>query len=325
MLFGDLLTDCSSSCGQNKDELIRMRLLYTLLFVCVSLFSNAQQYNWEIGGGLGTSNYFGDIGGIEFDGQKGPADIMLNTTRFNIALFGRKYIDYRWYVNVQASFINITGDDKLSPGTARESRNLSFENNLFEGIGMVEFHPLIINDLGGKKRHMADLHVHVGTGLGVAYSEPVRLNGGSRVKLRPLATEGEEKKYAPLQMVIPLSAGFFVSLKGRYSGYRVHRFGININYRVTFTDYLDDVSTVYPELAALNGDESRINASWRGWNTDPADPTFPEGNIRGNPNSNDGYFTTMLYYSKRIRSRRKSHKIPRRQEFYGRSRRMKMR
>ena len=39
-----------------------MRLLYTLLFVCATLFSNAQQYNWEIGGGLGTSNYFGDIG-----------------------------------------------------------------------------------------------------------------------------------------------------------------------------------------------------------------------------------------------------------------------
>ena len=298
-----------------------MRLLYTLFFIFMSSFSMAQFYNWEVGGGVGTANYFGDIGGVNQIGKKGPSDVMLNTTRFNIALFGRKYIDYRWYLNVQASFINIIGDDKYSPGTSREPRNLNFENNLFEGIGMIEFHPLIINDLGGKKRHVADLHVHIGTGLGVAYSDPMSLDGN--VKLRPLATEGFDKKYAPIQMVLPFSAGFFISLKGRYSSYRIHRFGINFNYRFTFTDYLDDVSTVYPEYASFNGDETRINASWKGWNPDPSDQTFPEGKVRGNPNSNDGYLTTMIYYSRRISSGKKHHKLPRRQEFYGRSKKIK--
>ena len=302
-----------------------MRLIFLLLLTVSSLTTSAQFYNWEVGGGLGTANYFGDIGGVDQIGKKGPGDIMLNTTRFNVSLFTRKYISYRFYVNLNASFINITADDKYSPGTSREPRNLSFENNIFEALGMLEFHPLIINDLGGKKRHVADLHLYVNTGLGVLYSDPVSISGGSRVKLRPLATEGLENKYSPIQMAIPLGIGTFVSFKGRYSGYRVHRIGISVNYRFTFTDYLDDVSTVYPELESFNGDEARIDASWKGWNKDPLDETFPSGNIRGNPKSNDGYLTTMIYYSKRIAASKKKHKLPRRQEFYGRKRKIKLR
>lgn len=303
-----------------------MRILYTLLFVVFSQFVSAQFYNWEIGGGFGTSNYFGDIGGIEQTGRKGPSDLMVNTTGLNLSLFARKYIDYRWHAFFQASYISIKGADENSPNTDRTHRNLDFENNLVEGIGMIEFHPLIINDLGGKKRHLADLHVTLGTGLGVIYSDPISTSGGGRVKLRPLATEGFDKQYSALQMVIPMSAGFFVSFKGRYSGYRVHRIGININYRFTFTDYLDDVSTVYPALSEFKGDESRINASYKGWNPkDPANTEYREGAVRGNPNSNDGYLTTMIYYSKRIRSGKKTHKLPRRQEFYGRSKRVKFR
>ena len=144
--------------------------------------------------------------------------------------------------------------------------------------------------------------------------------------LRPLETEGSENKYSPVQFIMPVGVGFFVSFKGRYSGYRVHRIGINMNYHLTFTDYLDDVSTVYPQLESFNGDQARIDASWKGWNEkDPSDPTFPEGGIRGNPKSNDGYLTTMLYYSKRIASGKKKHKLPRRQEFYGRKRKVKFR
>ncbi len=299
-----------------------MRIFFILLLSLCALTSSAQYYNWEFGGGLGTSNYFGDIGGVSFDGRSGPADVMLNTTRFNMAVFGRRYLDYRFYINVQASFLNIKGDDKLSPSTGRESRNLNFENNIFEGSAMLEFHPLIINDLGGKKRHIADLHLLIGTGLGVIYSDPYSMDGGNKTALRPLATEGLQNKYSPIQMVLPVATGVFVSFKGRYSGYRVHRFGISINYRFAFTDYLDDVSTVYPDYDSFYGDQARIEASWKGWRErDPSSTIFPEGGIRGNPKRNDGYLTTMIYYSKRISSGRKKHKLPRRMEFYGRSKR----
>ncbi|MGB0805704.1 MAG: DUF6089 family protein [Salibacteraceae bacterium] len=299
-----------------------MKLLYTLLLVVISQFASAQFYNWEVGGGLGTSNYLGDIGGVEKEGSKGPSDLMFETTRFNAGLFTRKYLDYRWHLNLSASYLSIEGADANSPNTDRTSRNLDFENNIFEFAAVGEYHPLIINDLGGKKRHIADLHLIVGAGLGVIYSDPVSVSGGSRVKLRPLRTEGYS--YSPIQMIVPLSTGVFVSFKGKYSGYRVHRIGININYRITFTDYLDDVSTVYPQLSEFEGDLERQNASYKGWHpNDPSNTDYREGAVRGNPNSNDGYLTTMIYYSKRLRSGKKSHKLPRRQEFYGRSKRVK--
>jgi hypothetical protein len=301
-----------------------MKLLYTLFFTCLTFFSSAQNFTWDVGGGFGTSNYFGDIGGMKFDGQKGPADIMLNTTGYTASVFGRRMIDYRFYVNFQLSYVFIEGDDKNSPNTARTARNLNFFNNMGEALTILEFHPLIINDLGGKRRFVADLHVILGTGLGVVYSEPTAKFESGNVKLRPLSTEGLQNSYSPIQVVVPLTLGAFVSFKGRYSSYRVHRIGINLNYRLTFTDYLDDVSSVYPEQSSFNGDITRQNASYRGYNDDPDDPNeYPEGGVRGNPNSNDGYFTTMIYYSKRIRSGRKRNKLPRRQEFYGKTKRNK--
>tara|TARA_R110002050_G_scaffold109799_1_gene221430 strand:- start:170847 stop:171731 length:885 start_codon:yes stop_codon:yes gene_type:complete len=294
--------------------------------VSFSLFTTAQNLTWEVGGGFGSSNYFGDIGGVKPNGQKGPADIMLKSTGFSFSGFTRRMIDYRFYAKAQLSYIYISGDDKLSPNTGRTTRNLNFHNNMVEALAMMEYHPLIINDLGGRRRFVADLHVFVATGFGVLYSDPIGKFGATNVKLRPLATEGPDNIYSPIQIVIPMSTGFFVSFKGKYSGYRVHRVGININYRVTFTDYLDDVSTVYPDAALFADNPGGLAASYRGYQTDPNDPNlYPEGKTRGNPNSNDGYLTTMIYYSKRIRSGQKKHKLPRRQEFYGRTRRIKKR
>ena len=122
-----------------------MRLILVLLLTICSLTASAQFYNWEVGGGLGTANYFGDIGGVDFNGKKGPGDIMLDNTRFNIGFFARKYIDYRFHLNIQANFLNITGADKQSPNTGRTARNLDFENNIFELSGVAEFHLSLIH------------------------------------------------------------------------------------------------------------------------------------------------------------------------------------
>src|SRR5690606_9409794 len=58
-------------------------------------------------------------------------------------------------------------------------------------------------------------------------------------------------------------------------------------YRKTFTDYLDDVSTVHPDKSAWT-DPIRIALSDRGPEVDAA-PRAP-GSVRGNPDTKDGYF-----------------------------------
>lgn len=57
--------------------------------------------------------------------------------------------------------------------------------------------------------------------------------------------------------------------------------GIELTGNFLFSDYLDDVSTVYPEYDRLTSNEA-FNLSYRGSNQQP-------GYIRGNPKSKDIY------------------------------------
>lgn len=75
-----------------------------------------------------------------------------------------------------------------------------------------------------------------------------------------------------------------------------HSFAIEatVNYRKTFTDYLDDASTFYynrSELEAARGPEA-VNFA------DPSSGENPggtaEGAIRGNPETNDTYYSFIV-------------------------------
>ena len=57
---------------------------------------------------------------------------------------------------------------------------------------------------------------------------------------------------------------------------------------MTFTDYIDDVSTVHPDKSTWT-DPVRIALSDRSGEIYDA-PIYPPGYIRGNPKTNDGYF-----------------------------------
>lgn len=297
-----------------------MRLFYALALLCITQTIYAQNYSWEVGGGVQAVTYFGDIGGKNYNGSAGPADFMIEHTNPSVGIFARYMYDYRLYFTGRFNFLPINGTDENSPNTGRTSRNINFTNNVFELTGSVEYHPFIINDLGGRKRYMADLHIFVGAGLGAIYHDPKSVVLNKTVSLRPLKTEGTE--YSPVSMVIPLSLGTFVSFRGKYSKYKVHRFSATLGYSLTFTDYLDDVSTKYPEVSSFNGDVTAMYASYQGKDYDISDPeNFPTGGIRGNPEKKDGYMTFQVAYSKRILSGKKRHKLPRSQEYYGRKRR----
>lgn len=297
-----------------------MRLIYAITFLCLSSTLCAQNYSWEIGGGVQAATYFGDIGGKEFNGTPGPGDFMTEHITPSLGLFARYMHDYRLYFTGKLNFVPIKGSDENSPNTGRTSRNINFTNNIFDLSMSAEYHPFIINDLGGRKRYMADLHTYIGAGLGILYHDPRSVVLNQTVRLQPLKTEG--RKYSSLTMCMPLSFGTFVSFRGRYARYKVHRIGFSITYNLTFTDYLDDVSTVYPEVSSFNGDQTAMYASYQGNRIDISNPEkFPTGAQRGNPNKNDGYLLVQLAYSKRILSGKKRHKLPRSQEFYGRKRR----
>ena len=89
------------------------------------------------------------------------------------------------------------------------------------------------------------------TGIAVLYHNPKgRDASGNYVKLKPLHTEGQglpggPKQYKNIAVAIP----FGVYIKGVIN--RTWCVGLDICYRKTFTDYLDDVSTSYYDKTAL--------------------------------------------------------------------------
>lgn len=292
-----------------------MRHVIPIFLFLMPFFGFGQKFVWDVGGQAGVANYFGDLAS-----QTGTNsfNVIRPNTRYNIGGFVRKRLNYRFGLRFEANYLMVTGADSLNSESPRASRNLHFRNNIIEASGRLEYYPLIINDVGGKMRYKVDFHLMGFVGIGVAYHNPQAQQNGSWVDLRPLKTENVS--YSPVEPVIPIGLGGFFTFKTKYQRFRRHRIGIEVNYRKMFTDYLDDVSSVYPDPANLPSDQAR-ELSFRGDEVPGVGETaYPsQGRIRGNPDRMDAYGTIMISYSYVLRTNTNGRFRPKYNYQYGKS------
>jgi len=111
-------------------------------------------------------------------------------------------------------------------------------------------------------------------GFGVTYLTPKADWNGARYSLAPLQTEAVH--YSRLPFLVSGGIGALARLTGQWSA------GLELTGNFLFSDYLDDISTVYPHPDLLASDLAR-ELSYRG-----ASGQQP-GYIRGNPKSKDSY------------------------------------
>jgi hypothetical protein len=116
---------------------------------------------------------------------------------------------------------------------------------------------------------------------------------GKKVALHPLGTEGQylpdypdQKPYSLVQPSLQFGGGLKILTNKKII------IALEAMLSYTFTDYIDDVSTIYisyPELLAKAGPLTAALANRQGefFNTDPV--VVPTGTLRGNEKSND-YF-----------------------------------
>ncbi len=289
-----------------------MRIAFLIIFNICTLTSFAQ-FNWEIGGMLGSSNYLGDIGGKENKVSNfGPADLVFSATRFSAGFFLKRQLHHRFFVTGMLSYIYITGKDSDSPGTWREPRNLSFFNHIGELSIRGEYYIMAAEDVSIKRNTVSKgFGIYIFAGAGAIFNYPLTKYNGQTVALQPLATEGPEKKYSVVQAVFPVGFGFSYSFRGSRigsfssRGLRKHRIGLEFNYRFTFTDYLDDVSSTYPDKDVMTDPIAR-DVYWRKWELIPGQENpdtrrYPkEGAKRGDPDHDDVYFTVSITYTYRL-------------------------
>lgn len=284
---------------------------------------------WYFGASINAGNYFGDLAPVS---RTGSTDISFTRPGFGINA-GYKF-HHSLALRASANWVRVSGNDfssdpNVEESLARYARNLSFRNDIKEfQLGLEVY--LLPNHGGPSKR--LPLNAYLFLGAAVFQHEPmgqvpnadyqadqtgsVQLsNGGDWVKLRPLETEGVS--YNNIDFSIPLSIGAQMRLPGTQLNA-----GIEFGIRYMFTDYIDDVSTNYVDLATLeanggqlarimsdrsaepfasNGQDARVlsglginNSNSHGYFASGYIGGGTDGVIRGNPDNNDFIIMTQL-------------------------------
>ena len=153
--------------------------------------------------------------------------------------------------------------------------------------------------LKGVRGHKAyELSMYGFIGIGGFYFNPKGEYDGKWIELQPLKTENVN--YNRLQLVVPVGIGIKYGIDRRWS------VGFQYGLRKTFTDYVDDVSTVYvdPDILRENGGEIAV------YMANKSSGEFPYityvGEQRGDPTDKDAYMFATFSINYKIRTSRRS-------------------
>lgn len=323
-----------------KERYSSIRIFLCVLGLVLLTFPTQAQYfrqssYWktmrkEVSLGFGISNFLGELGGRNQIGSPFVWDLELSQTRPAAHFDFRYFVAQKMAIRARATYGVLAGNDNLTTEPFRQNRNLSFKSDIYEASLVFEFH-LYKEELG----HMYDLRGVQGSksprigfyafaGIGGIYFDPKAQFENTWVRLKPLGTEGQglpggPEEYNNLGVCIPMGLGLRKALSKTLS------VGLEFQYTKTFTDYIDDVSTVYYDkeaIAAANGNMAAFLA-------DPSlgvgplydfgyNPTAT-GEQRGDPDDLDAYIflKAQIHYkliryksgSKKYRTRIRRQKI----------------
>jgi hypothetical protein len=263
------------------------RLFFLILLPLLFQFSSHAQemYRSEIGVFLGGSYYTGDLN---------PNKHFLQT-KFAGGILYRYNITPRWAFKASALIGGLQASDARSK--ANIERNLSFRSYIFDFSTQIEFN--FLQYILGDKKHFISPYIFAGASV-FNFNPQANLNS-TWYSLHSLGTEGqgttiEGKKnpYSLTSIAIPFGIGL------KISPVRFMSLGLEWGIRKTFTDYIDDVSTVYADPVILAAENGPAAAALADRSLTPGDHTDL---ARGNPRTKDWYVFTGLTVSIRIKSK----------------------
>jgi len=284
---------------------VKTLLCFMLLAPC---FFSAMGQSWtylrnEVYGGLGATNFLGELGGANQIGTNGLKDLEFSLTKPTV-MVGARFI-FNPHFAVRGTFTQgwVSGSDAKTTDIYRQNRNLNFRSPISEITLMGEYYPwgekiahaYRMRGVRGKKAKY--LSPYLATGIGAFLFNPKGKYQGTWHKLQPLKTEGQglpggPSPYKRVSVCIPISVGLKYALSRNWS------VGFEMSGRKTFTDYIDDVSTVYYDPVALAG-VNPLSPQL----ADPSLGTIPtatmpnadgSGAQRGDPKDNDAYMFAII-------------------------------
>ena len=237
-----------------------------ILLIFVSCSVRAQ--TWELGGSIGAAGYMGDLN---------PT----NPAKFSgTSLAGYVKRNFNGYLSskINYTYAKIGAADSTSSNQQFRDRNLSFTSFVKELAVIGEFN--FMNYIPDVTRNRYTPYIFLG--VGVMGFNPQATYNGQVYDLQSLRTEGQAKPYPKTVLTIPFGAGFKYNFSGKWT------IMADAGYRQPNTDYLDDVSGVYPNPATLPNNLSRTLSDRSGKKTGVY--IAAPGAQRGDGRTHDTYF-----------------------------------
>ena len=270
-------------------------LVIAVLIAPICFFGQLQSFiqEGEFGIGLGAGHYFGDLN----------TRAHINRPKLAATAFFRKNFKNYIAIRVGASFAQLGYSDVYNTHNAfMQQRNLSFNTSVWELAIQGDFN--FFRFMPGEPGY--NFTPYVTFGAGIFNYDPYAYLANKKYFLRPLNTEGQgtafnpgSKPYSSMSFSIPFGAGLKYSFNERIN------VGFEIVHRVTGTDYLDDVSTIYVDPAAFpplpDGSQSPAfllhDRSY-----EFGEPIGTPGRQRGNSKQKDQFVTAMFYVTFNLQS-----------------------
>lgn len=252
---------------------------------------------------LGGSNYMGEF-------TKGAMPVWGNTNLAGGLICRYNYGPYLTFKGT-AIYGQIEGTDKdFASDNYRKRRNLSFKSDIVEFSVQGEW-----NILGYENTRTSYAWTpYLFAGISVfrfnpkaqfkymSYHDPaLQAQDGDWIELQPLGTEGQEttkfndkRRYSLTQVSIPFGVGAKWQLNDHWA------FGIDFGLRKTFTDYLDDVSSIYVDNIIVGGASGPMAIAMKDRAAEVGELPFENNEFRGNSATKDWYLIGGLTLTYRI-------------------------
>lgn len=249
----------------------------------------------ELSLGLGAASYAGDLNAPD------QLSSIIKQAHPSYSI-GYRY-NFKNYLSAGLSLyhMNVSGYDSDNKSTTnyddeyfRQARNLSFFSAINQAFVDICYEPLRNEESWSNGNTL--ISPFVSAGIGMFTFNPKTQYNGQDVELQPLGTEGQGTagkpgKYSTTGVSFPLGLGVKV-----YDPSRRFSLALDLNYSITTTDYIDDVSTVYADPSILSSPTAIALANRYNGKVGEEYINSP-GQTRGNPNSNDGFYTAQLKFS----------------------------
>lgn len=254
-----------------------------LVFLCTLFFYqhvNAQAERYEFGIQGGVCNYWGDL----------SPKVVLKETHATGGVFARINFNSSMAWKNELNVYQVSGTDKNFAFNA--GRNLSFSSQINEFSSVIEFNFFKYGPYVLDKKFTTYFYAGLS---GFMFNPQTRLNGQT---YDLIDYKTENVAYSRISMAVPFGMGIKWMVSKNFA--LEWQFGL----RRTFTDYLDDVSTVYPDIAARFNDGGLIGATLTDRSIETnGTPQNKMGYRRGNPDYKDWYMSSTISCAFRLNSK----------------------